>query len=73
MKTKVFFFHYNKPESKKQKQPIISLHYNKTCYLVHNVVVNVPTHGRIRSTQPFFVMAGKAQNITIKDNIAYIS
>lgn len=73
MKPKVFFFHYNKPESKKQQKPVISLHYNKTCFLVENLVVNVPTHGRIRSTQPFFVMAGKAKEILIKDNIAYIS
>ena len=68
-----FFFHYNKPASKKAGKPVISLHYQKQCHLVHNVVVNVPTQGKIRKTQPFFVMIGKANQIEIIDSIAYLS
>ena len=68
-----FFFHYNKPASKQAKKPVISLHFQKQCHLVDNVIVNVPTQGKIRKTQPFFVITGKAKEIIIKENIAYIS
>mgnify|MGYP000101851546 CR=1 FL=1 len=69
---KSFFFHYNKPKSRELKKVQISLHYNKTCYTVDNIVCNVPTKGRIQKTQPYWVMAGKAKNITIEKRIAYI-
>lgn len=72
-KLKGFFFHYNKPLSKKERKPIISIHYNKQCLFVENVVCNVKTRGRIRNKQPFFVMCGKASKIEIVENIAYIS
>lgn len=68
-----FFFHYNKPASKKANKPVISLHFQKQCYLVDNIIVNVPTKGKIRKTQPFFVITGKAKQIEIKDNVAYLS
>ncbi len=69
---RAFFFHYNKPASKKAGSPIISIHYKKQCILVKNVICSVPTRGKIRKTQPFFVMAGKANSIEVLDEIAYI-
>ena len=53
-----FFFHYNKPKSKQEGCPIISLHYDGACHFAKNVVVNTPTQGKIRNRQPFFVMEG---------------
>lgn len=72
MKPRAFFFHYNKPESKKQQKPIISIHYDNQCMFVENIVVNVPTKGRLRKRQPYFVMSGKATEIVIKDNVATV-
>ncbi len=68
-----FFYHYNKPSSKKAGKPQISLHFKQTCYIVDNIVVGVPTAGRINKRQPYFVMVGNAATIEFKDNIAYIT
>lgn len=68
-----FIFHYNKPESLKAGKPKISLHFNKKYHLVDNIVVNVKSGGRIRKSQPHFVIAGKAESIEIIDDIAYLN
>jgi hypothetical protein len=68
-----FYFHYNKPATQRAGEVTISVHYKDTCYLVRNVVCNVPVKGRIRKTQPRFVMAGKAVSFKIKDKVAYIA
>lgn len=68
----VFFFHYNKPASKSRGQPIISLHYSKTCHLINNLICDVPTKGKIRTKQPQFVICGKAKSIVIEDGVATI-
>lgn len=67
-----FFFHYNKPQSKLNNKPIISIHYRGNCMLVENIVCNVPTKGKINKRQPFFVVCGKAQSIEIINKIAFI-
>jgi len=72
MKEKVFWYHYNKPASSKRGKPQITVHYNKICHLVDNVVVNVPTYGHIRNDQPRFVVKGKCKKLDIRENIAYI-
>lgn len=69
---RVFFFHYNKPLSKKANKPQISIHYKKQCIIVDNLVCNVKTYGTLQKTQPHFVVKGKCQSITINDRIAYI-
>lgn len=71
-KPRTFFFHFNKPMSKAAGYPRISVHFNKTCQIVDNVVCEVPTHGRIRKTQPVFVMTGKCRMFVIIDNVAYL-
>lgn len=68
-----FFFHFNKPASRSAGKPIISVHYQKKCTLVENVVCNVKTRGKIRKTQPVFVITGTAQTIEVIDNIAHIN
>lgn len=69
---KRFYFHYNKPLSIQKGKPIISIHYDKQCIYVENIVCEVPTRGKIRTKQPCFVMVGKASEIIVEDNIAYI-
>lgn len=73
MKSKSFFIHYNKISSRIAKRPQISVHHTKKCHIVDNVVVKVPTQGRIRKSQPYFVMTGKCVSLEIIDGIAYIS
>lgn len=68
-----FFFHYNKPASRTKGVPVISIHYRGQCLLVQNIVCSVPTSGKINKRQPFFVMTGKAHNIVVKDNVAYVT
>lgn len=68
-----FFFHYNKPATQRAGKPQVSVHYKDTCHIVDNVICNVSCEGRLRKTQPRFVMRGKANKITFKQNIAYIN
>lgn len=70
---KSFFFHYNKPASQRTGSPKISVHYNKTCHIVDNIICSVPTEGKINKRQPIFVMKGKCNNFEIKKGIVYIS
>jgi len=67
-----FFYHYNKPASKARGKPVISIHYRNQCILVSNIVLEVPTRGKINKRQPHFTVTGKAEDITIVDDIAYI-
>lgn len=67
-----FFFHYNKPASLKRGKPTISLHFKGTCHLVDNIYCEVPTHSRIRTSSPKFVMAGDADMIEIEKGTAYL-
>ncbi len=71
-KEKVFWFHYNKPLSKMANKPQISIHYNKTCYIVDNIVCEIATSGNLRKFQPYFVIKGKCKSFEIKNNIAYL-
>jgi hypothetical protein len=68
-----FFFHFNKPQTQRTGKVQISVHHNDTCHIVDNVECSVPIRGRIRKSQPRFVMTGKCKNFVIKNGIAVIS
>ena len=68
---KSFWFHYNKPESKRRGHPVLTLHYEGRCHYVRSIVCNVPTYTRERSTQPHVVVAGKGA-VIIDGGIARI-
>jgi hypothetical protein len=70
---KAFWFHYNKPESRRVGKPQITLHVSGMCIILDNVDCRVPVKGRIRKTQPHWVMAGKTKDIQIQNNIATIN
>lgn len=53
-----FWFHYNKPESRRTGHPVLTLHHKRACLLVRNIVCNVPVRTRHRKSQPHVVMAG---------------
>lgn len=69
-----FFFHYNKPASKKHNHPVISFHFRQKCHLVANVIINVPTRGKIRmQRQPHFIVCGIGNKVEIVDNVAHVT
>ena len=69
---KTFFFHYNKPASQKAKRAQISVHFNKTCYIVDNIICSRPTFGKINERAPKFIMKGKCNRLKIDKGIAII-
>jgi len=68
-----FFYHYNKPLSQSRGVPTISLHFQGQCHFVEGLECTVPTKSRINKRQPRFVMAGKANRITIRNRVAVIN
>ena len=67
-KTKTFFYHYNKPLSRKCGYDILTVHFNNTCFPVRDIKCHVYTESRHRKTQPYCVIAGRASSVTIDDN-----
>lgn len=72
-KPRIFFYHYNKPLSKKMGKPQITVHYMNKCHIVDNVVCENRTYGSIQKSQPYFVMKGLCRRFEVKNGIAYIS
>lgn len=74
MKTYVFWYHYNKANSKRANKPQLTVHYRGVCYAVDNLIINVNTFGHIRKgEQPNFVVKGTCKSFEIINNIAYIN
>lgn len=63
---RAFFLHYHKPATAQAGAPRISVHVAGVCHIVTNVVCNTPTTGRIRKTQPRWVLAGKASSFDLQ-------
>lgn len=53
-------------------KPQISLHYKKQCIILDNIECHVPTYGKINTSQPYFVMRGRANKITIHNNVGKV-
>jgi hypothetical protein len=60
-KAKAYWFHFNKPESKKQGRNVLTVHYAGQCRLVHDIKLrNIDLlETRHRAKQPRCVLAGK--------------
>ena len=71
MRKKVFWYHYNKPQSLKEGKPKITIHQGGVCHIVDNIVCNTPTYGHLRKEQPRFVVKGRGE-LKIENNIGYI-
>lgn len=65
-KTYRFFYHLNKPETKKQNRVVWTIHWKGVCTHVHDIRVNVPTFTRSQTKrQPWAVVVGDASEIDI--------
>lgn len=69
---RAFWFHYNKPASKKAGKPQLSLHYNKTCYIVDSLNINVRTESYNRTKQPHCIIRGTCKQVLIENGKAII-
>jgi hypothetical protein len=72
IKARAFFFHFNKPASMAAKKVVISVHWKGKCLLCDNIQIEVPTRGRLRKTQPRFVVVGKGV-VRLTDGVAIIT
>lgn len=54
-----FWFHFNKPESKRLGRPRMSVHVRGKCHTVDHISCRVPVLTRHRKSQPYVVMAGQ--------------
>ncbi len=64
MKTKTFFYHYNKPASRAAGRAVMSLHFRNACHLVNGISCYVSTYTQERAKQPRMVIKGHAHEIT---------
>lgn len=64
-----FWYHYNKPASRKAGRNKLTVHYGGLCHIVDGIDINVRTYSRDRKTQPRCVIAGIANHLSIKNGI----
>ena len=64
-KPKRFFFHYNKPESRKQGRNVLTVHWKNACIPVNHLKINVPIESHTQKSQPHCVMRGFANSVEI--------
>lgn len=61
-----FFYHFYKQKGK------MSIHFRDTCQVVDNVICKAECETKWNKTQPRLVMRGFANNVIIKNGVAYI-
>lgn len=67
MKKYRFFYHYNKQNKK------MSVHFQKQCIIVSDIVCGVPCSTKWNKTQPQLVMQGFASKVEIRNDVAFIN
>ena len=73
MKEYRFWFHYNKPESRKLGKPIMTVHYKDECIMTNRIKCNVPTETHERKRQPYMVIRGWATSVEYGDGEVVIN
>ena len=69
-----FFYHYNKPASKKSDRNIMTLHWKDKCHPVNGIICNVPTESHDQKRQPHCIVRGFAKNVQfIEDHPQYLT
>ena len=63
MKKYRFWFHYNKPESRKTGKPVMTVHYRDRCIMTNSIECNVATETHHRKRQPHIVIRGWAGSV----------
>jgi hypothetical protein len=61
-----FFYHFFKQKGK------MSIHFRNSCTQVDDIKCDVPCETKWNKKQPYLVMQGFAQEVIIKNKIAYI-
>ena len=61
-----FFYHYNKHNKK------MSIHFKKMCYIVNDIICEVPCETKWSETQPQLVMRGFCKEVNIVNEKAFI-
>jgi hypothetical protein len=68
-KPKRFFYHYNKPEARKQGQNVITIHWEGACRLVNKIkTISLDVESHEQKRQPRCIMRGFANNLIISHN-----
>jgi len=62
-----FWYHYNKPASKKAGHPLFTVHYRNKCWITKSIVCSVSTETHTRKRQPYAVVRGHCYNMSIND------
>lgn len=66
-----FWFHFNKPETRKRGVPVMTVHYKGQCLMVESIDCAVPVKTRARRQQPVIVVAGDGE-ATVTNGVAVI-
>lgn len=72
MTRRAFWFHYNKPMSRKVGRPQLTIHWQGACHVVDSIECCVSTKSRVRKSQPHVVIAGRATGISFNNGHALI-
>lgn len=65
MKKRRFWFHYNKPESKKQGRTVLTVHWKGSCIQVNSIKCHALTETHERKRQPHCVVRGWAHEVKV--------
>ena len=68
----VVFFHYNKPHSQRTGIHKWSVHFRNQCFIVGSIACLIHTRSKVNRTQPYVVMRGQAQEVTVENDTATI-
>ena len=60
-----FWYHYNKPASRKAGHPLFTVHYRNKCWITKSIVCSVATETHTRIRQPYAVVRGHCYNMSI--------
>jgi hypothetical protein len=60
--------HYNKPASRANNKPLLSVHYMKKCHIVDHIDCRVPLKSKHNKQQPFCVLRGKCDEVSFVVN-----
>lgn len=63
-----FWFHFNKPASRREGRNVLTLHWRGTCHRVHAIRCIAPTETHDRATQPTCIVRGWADDVSIIDS-----
>ena len=58
-----FWFHYNKPESRKQGRNVLTVHWKNACHPVNSITCGTPIETHDQKQQPRCVMRGWAKSV----------